>query len=494
MTTRDRLLQVIMEAPEDDAPRLVYADYLEETGNEVDLARAELIRFQIETDRLPDDHPDRLGRIEQAVRMTNKPKASWFGWVRNQDCFSYPKRGFLDHWSCGSKEGHWEDLEDAFRHEPITEVVLFPKSGDLPSLTGWPQFSRLRNLKLWPGTPREADVLAFLSSPHLSGLRELEYMGKRGTRVPLAGVCRLLATLPQYAGLTSLAITSAGVRNKGAEVLAASSTLTGLRMLVLGHCGLGLAGCRALLTSSVVASLTNLNLGGNLRRAADGEALAGLLAGSAHLGRLETLILDETPVNDRAADRLARASWPAMKSLILLPHDLQDSSAVTGLATMTSAGIRSLVASSWFGGLEDLDLSGHPIGDEGAALLADARLPRLRDLTLMTTGITAAGLRRLVDAYSSQLRLLQLYGNPLGDEGARILAAAEWPQMAARHPNAQIGLLMGGCDIGDAGAVALLASKTIPESIPELFLGSCLASAEMVAALAEKYRKATIRF
>jgi uncharacterized protein (TIGR02996 family) len=494
MTTRAGLLQAIIEAPDDDVPRLLYADFLEETGGDADIARAELIRFQIETARLPDGHPDKPGRTERAVRMTDRHKADWFGWVRHEGCLPYPQRGFLDSWHCGKKEGHQDDLADAFRHEPITEVTLAPNGEDLPALAGWPQLSRLRKLNLWPGTPQEEDVLAFLSSPHLSGLREFEYMGRRGTRVPLARACRLLAALPQFAGLSSLSITSAGVGDDGAAALAASGTLTGLRVLVLGHCGLGPAGCRALLASPVVAGLTNLNLGGNLRRAADGEALAGMLAGSPHLGRLECLILDETPVNGRAAGRLARASWSAMKSLTLWPHDLNDSSTPTGLATMTAAGLRPLSASPWFGRLEHLNLSGHPIGDEGAAILADARLSRLRDLTLMMAGLTAAGLGRLVGAYSGQLRLLQLYGHPLGDEGARVLAAAQWPRMAARHPDAQVGLLMGGCDIGDAGAAALLASETIPESIPELFLGRCLASPEMLAALAEKYRGATIRF
>jgi uncharacterized protein (TIGR02996 family) len=494
MTTRARLLQAIIEAPDDDVPRLIYADFLEETGSGADIARAELIRFQIETARLPDGHPDKSERIGQAVRMTDRHKADWFGWVRHEDCLPYPQRSFLDHWSCGEEGGHRDDLEDAFRHEPITEVTLFPKGEDLPALAGWPQLSRLRKLKLWPGTPEEEDVLVFLSSPHLSGLREFEYMGQRGTRVPLAGACRLLADRPQFAGLSSLSITSAGVGDEGAVAFAASGTLTGLRRLFLGYCGLRPAGCRALLASPVVAGLTNLNLGGNLRRAADGETLAGILAGSPHLGRLECLILDETPVNDRAAGRLAGANWPAMKSLILLPHDLNDSSTPTRLATMTAAGLRSLAASSWFRQLEDLNLSGHPIGDEGAAILADARLSRLRNLTLMRTGLTATGLGRMVGAYSGQLRLLQLYGNPLGDEGARVLAASQWPRMAARHPDAQVGLLMGGCDIGDAGAAALLASETIPESIPELFLGRCLASPEMLAALADKYREATIRF
>ncbi len=112
----------------------------------------------------------------------------------------------------------------------------------------------------------------------------------------------------------------------------------------------------------------------------------------------------------------------------------------------------------------------------------------------MMTGLTATGLRRLVGVYSSQLRLLQLYGNSLGDEGARAIAAVEWPHMAVWRPDGQVGLLLGGCDIGETGAAALLASKTIPNSIPELFLGGSFASTETLAALTEKYQEATIHF
>jgi hypothetical protein len=243
-----------------------------------------------------------------------------------------------------------------------------------------------------------------------------------------------------------------------------------------------------------VAGVTSLSLGGNLHLAEEGEEFAGLLAASPYLGRLESLLLDATPGNNRAAGLLARANWPAMRSLTLLPNEENHPSSVTGLATMTAVGLQRLAASPWFGHLEHLNLSGHLIGDAGAAMLADAGLPRLRYLSLMSSGLTAAGLSRLVEAYSGQLRLLQLYGNPLGDKGARVIAAAEWPQMASRCQDVQVGLLMGGCDIGDAGAAALLASKTIPVSIPDLFLGDCRASIERLEALAEKYNAATIRF
>jgi uncharacterized protein (TIGR02996 family) len=47
-TTRDELLRRILLEPDDDAPRLVLADWLEEYGDDDDRARAAFIRVQVE--------------------------------------------------------------------------------------------------------------------------------------------------------------------------------------------------------------------------------------------------------------------------------------------------------------------------------------------------------------------------------------------------------------------------------------------------------------
>jgi uncharacterized protein (TIGR02996 family) len=50
-------LRMIAAAPADDAPRLVYADVLEESGDPAGVARAEFIRVQCERARLVPDSP-----------------------------------------------------------------------------------------------------------------------------------------------------------------------------------------------------------------------------------------------------------------------------------------------------------------------------------------------------------------------------------------------------------------------------------------------------
>src|SRR5262245_1236749 len=52
MSLRAAFLRDVVESYDDDAPRLIYADWLEDTG---DAARAEFIRVQCELERLLDE-------------------------------------------------------------------------------------------------------------------------------------------------------------------------------------------------------------------------------------------------------------------------------------------------------------------------------------------------------------------------------------------------------------------------------------------------------
>jgi uncharacterized protein (TIGR02996 family) len=62
MTHEEAFLQAIIESPEDDAPRLVYADWLEERGD----PRGEFLRLECRLRSLPEacaDLSSRLGVI-----------------------------------------------------------------------------------------------------------------------------------------------------------------------------------------------------------------------------------------------------------------------------------------------------------------------------------------------------------------------------------------------------------------------------------------------
>src|SRR5262249_43587876 len=88
------LLQGVLGAPGADAPRLVYADWLEEHGES---ERAALIRTQVELARLDEDDPrrDDLERRERGLLAEYRDR--WLeplpAWARKQAVF---RRGFVE--------------------------------------------------------------------------------------------------------------------------------------------------------------------------------------------------------------------------------------------------------------------------------------------------------------------------------------------------------------------------------------------------------------
>jgi uncharacterized protein (TIGR02996 family) len=76
VTDLEALLAAIRDNPEDDTPRLVYADEIEDRGEG---ARAEFIRAAVACDRLPDDDP-RKRDAWAAVYEAQRPHKRWWSW------------------------------------------------------------------------------------------------------------------------------------------------------------------------------------------------------------------------------------------------------------------------------------------------------------------------------------------------------------------------------------------------------------------------------
>src|SRR5215211_3608080 len=74
MSNRDALFQAILAAPDDDAPRLVYADWLDENG---DPDRAEFIRVQCRQARLPFYDPGYPHLVRRADELLVRYRRAW---------------------------------------------------------------------------------------------------------------------------------------------------------------------------------------------------------------------------------------------------------------------------------------------------------------------------------------------------------------------------------------------------------------------------------
>src|SRR5689334_877857 len=95
---RATFLAAIREAPADDAPRLIFADWLDDHGQ---AERAELIRAQVRAAKLEEDTPEREELEARAATLLAAHRKAWVAelppWARAGAVF---RRGFVAGVSC----------------------------------------------------------------------------------------------------------------------------------------------------------------------------------------------------------------------------------------------------------------------------------------------------------------------------------------------------------------------------------------------------------
>jgi uncharacterized protein (TIGR02996 family) len=218
-------LQTIVDNPDDDTPRLIYADWLEEHGD----PRAEFIRVQCELARLPDesfDNPDWRVWKTREHQLRSAYEKEWAGPLLKLTTSREFHRGFID--------------------DIAVEAPTFLRQGD-----------------------------AIFHSAPITKVRILEG-GK---------LMHLIAASVHLARLTVLQLNANYIDDDGIESLVRSPHAQRLQTLHLGHNNIRDRGARALADSANMAQLTNLNLSHNLLTGQGALALAN----SRHLTRLTAL-------------------------------------------------------------------------------------------------------------------------------------------------------------------------------------------------------------
>ncbi|HYT94378.1 MAG TPA: TIGR02996 domain-containing protein [Gemmataceae bacterium] len=331
MSEEANLLHAIVEQPEDDGVRLVYADWLEEHGRP---ERADFIRLQIELARLPMDDPRRLDLEERLSENGKRPPPT--------DRLTPPR---LDARPCfvTGRQADWRR--------------------ELPSLPGiiwgafWRGFVAEAWVKNWKTLRTQAETM-FASAPverltleqlttrtavtlaNWPGLARLHVLDIRGNDIGPDGV-RALAESVHTSNLTALNLRSADGGPEGAAALAASPYLARLTGLDLWENYIGDQGAAALAGSPQLTNLTELVLNENQI----GPEGMTSLARSRYLTRLTELYLYQNPIGDVGAEALAASeAFATLRTLRVLAADIGD------------AGAKALAASPHLGGLQMLDL------------------------------------------------------------------------------------------------------------------------------------------
>src|SRR5438874_7243327 len=122
-------LRAIRAAPDDDLPRLIYADYLDERGD----PRGEFIRLQIERPRLPRSDPRRAELKAREDELLRRHREDWEGPLADVVSRADFRRGFIDYVFVMAEKflAHADML---FAWAPITSVKLRDTAGHLRAI------------------------------------------------------------------------------------------------------------------------------------------------------------------------------------------------------------------------------------------------------------------------------------------------------------------------------------------------------------------------
>ncbi|MFQ3648763.1 MAG: TIGR02996 domain-containing protein [Gemmataceae bacterium] len=182
------LLRAILDDPDDDVSRLVYADWLAENGDE---ARGQLIRVQVEAarlapSRLPADRQRFAECTAQASSLLVQNQSRWLAelpqvkgqhWLVPAVSKTGPifQRGFVNYVACNSWELFQEYGPALFAQTPIERLsIRLEKVTQLRALAQTPWLRNLRWLELLQ-TPIGMQGMRLLSdSPFLTRLQRLD--------------------------------------------------------------------------------------------------------------------------------------------------------------------------------------------------------------------------------------------------------------------------------------------------------------------------------
>jgi uncharacterized protein (TIGR02996 family) len=266
VTQDEGLFRTILAQPADDAPRLVYADWLEEHGQP---ERAEFIRLQCELARTPEG-TERQGQLQQRRwQLQDRWRNTWLAglprWATRHAIF---ERGFV-----GDVQAIAADFlrEGALlvQRAPIRCLRLTNFTEHIPELAACPLLDRLSELQLQCRKLDLATAEALAASPLLERVTGITSKGSERVELP---PLRVLLDSPRLICLNTLALRFyARVGDEAARLIAASPRVTTLKWLELFRSGVTDAGARALAESLYLADLDSLHLYGN-RYGPEGEA------------------------------------------------------------------------------------------------------------------------------------------------------------------------------------------------------------------------------
>lgn len=444
LSDREALLAAVRANPEEDTPRLMFADWLDEQGDEVSATRAEFIRLQCELARLADDGSD------------SQPL---FEFLRDHDFVTGPS-------------ADWTKIDDGI-HRRIALTMraedLLRQHGEawLPKLpekykVGWHGFHRgfahrvtlgnLRKLKDVAPRLREAVPAATLVADNFSDdfVDQLAYAGLlgwlHGLEVQDSGAAGLhaLGFRSEAAMVRKLKVNYGPRWDTAATLSAEARHWTGLQELDLSKISVTPQAAEIFFRAPHLRTLKRLSMRGNnpppdVIRGSNWTTDTIRIFVSAGFAELISLRFTECELNDEAAEILANC--PHLTKLRKLELDRNN---------ITGRGVTALLTSPHLANVAFLGVDHNPGNGLDAKRLAEAkpgalrmfhahscrfrtsdvralaRCPRLRTLwylDLDDNDIGTPAVRELVRGFGKWCPpIVWLTRNRIDDRGAKLLA------------------------------------------------------------------------
>ena len=286
------LIARVAEAPDDDAPRLVLADWLSQQGE----ARGELIVTACTLNRADLPIGVRRALVKRHDALLQEHGKRWLAEIGLRPDEGRFVRGMVEEAQVWSPS-LLKNIDVLFASTPLRAMrVIDPDFEMVRLLSFTPHVSRLRALTI--------DHLARGLTTELLEIQALEALSE--FRISNSGVTdddvRLLVESKRFLRLTALELDRNRVDTRGAVALADAENLPALRSLDLMMNEVGDAGARALASAPARAELRMLGV--NHNRLTEVGAIA--ISDTRHLTKLTTLDLG---FNDLGISALSRSMW-----------------------------------------------------------------------------------------------------------------------------------------------------------------------------------------
>jgi uncharacterized protein (TIGR02996 family) len=298
--SRDELLRAVLDAPFDDGPRMVLADWYMQAGD----PRGELIVAQCELIGRGLSPAARKERAQRVAELLDRHGSEWAAPARPIAGKWRFRRGFIEAIT-GSVDRVLDGWEALWAVEPVVALELTGVDAEAAkALAASPLLGRVKHLTI-RGEIGDEGAAALAASPLVTGLERLNLKDN--------GITDQGAMCLARAGLTRckrLALTGNPVGDEGAEALAHAPGLAGLEALFLSRTAITDQGVAALARSPHLCNLVMLSLG-TLDELTD-EGARALLESTA-LGALRRLEVDVCYEISGKMLRALRTRWPALR-------------------------------------------------------------------------------------------------------------------------------------------------------------------------------------